>query len=60
MKSTLPALIATAFALALSIEAAARDYGVVIGPDGRSIDAEATAALRARAASAGGKRPASV
>ena len=43
----------------VSVEAAARDYGVVIGPDGRSIDAEATAALRARAASAGGKRPAS-
>ena len=31
----------------VSVEAAARDYGVVIGSDGRSIDAEATSALRA-------------
>jgi N-methylhydantoinase B len=30
----------------VSVEAAARDYGVVIGSDGRSIDAEATIALR--------------
>ena len=44
----------------VSVEAAARDYGVVVGPDGRSIDAEATAALRAGGERAGGKRPASV
>jgi N-methylhydantoinase B len=32
----------------VSVAAAARDYGVVIGADGRSIDQEATATLRAR------------
>lgn len=32
----------------VSAEGAARDYGVVIGVDGRSVDIEATAALRAR------------
>ena len=32
----------------VSVEAAARDYGVVIGADGRSVDAEATAALRGK------------
>ena len=32
----------------VSVEAAARDYGVVIGADGRSVDGEATAALRAK------------
>jgi N-methylhydantoinase B len=31
----------------VSVEGAARDYGVVIGPDGRSVDLAATAALRA-------------
>ncbi len=31
----------------VSVDAAARDYGVVIGADGRSIDVEATATLRA-------------
>ena len=31
----------------VSVEAAARDYGVVIGANGRSIDTEATAELRA-------------
>ncbi len=31
----------------VSVEAAARDYGVVIGADGRSVDAAATASLRA-------------
>jgi N-methylhydantoinase B/oxoprolinase/acetone carboxylase alpha subunit len=30
----------------VSVEGAARDYGVVIGSDGRSVDFEATAALR--------------
>jgi N-methylhydantoinase A len=30
----------------VSVEAAAADYGVVIAPDGRSVDAEATLALR--------------
>ncbi|WP_306296781.1 hypothetical protein [Candidatus Entotheonella palauensis] len=29
-----------------SVKGAARDYGVVIGADGRSVDFEATAALR--------------
>ena len=32
----------------VSIEAAARDYGVVIGADGRSVDAGATATLRGK------------
>ena len=32
----------------VSVAAAARDYGVVVGADGRSIDAEATAKRRAR------------
>lgn len=32
----------------LSIETAARDYGVVIAPDGRSVDAARTATLRAK------------
>ncbi len=32
----------------VSVAAAARDYGVVIGADGRSVDAEATAELRAK------------
>jgi N-methylhydantoinase B len=31
----------------VSVAAAARDYGVAIGADGRSVDVEATAALRA-------------
>ena len=31
----------------VSAAAAARDYGVVIGADGRSVDLEATAVLRA-------------
>lgn len=32
----------------VSVAGAARDYGVVIGADGRSVDLTATAALRAR------------
>ena len=32
----------------VSVDGAARDYGVVIAPDGRSVDMEATAALRAQ------------
>jgi N-methylhydantoinase A len=36
----------------VSVEAAQRDYGVVIGADGRSVDVEATASWRAAAATA--------